>query len=184
MLLGGPSPLYAAKVIRESEQLHAVFEHLLLIPGIGTKSATLLLGELTMLPEDMSVREWVRITGDPPTPALIRSVTSSAPPSKSVSASPRWATQGSAERFIAGTRGGAARPAHRFFLREAVGERQEANRCYRRRDAEAAALDLWNAETRSGLPRGKVLPDPRKSARSRLTFKRVSNGRALRRRHR
>lgn len=53
----------AAKVISASEELHAAFEHLLSIPGIGQKSATLLLGEIALLPKDMSVREWVAYAG-------------------------------------------------------------------------------------------------------------------------
>lgn len=53
----------AAKGIDASEELQAAFEHLISIPGVGTKSATLLLGEIALLPKDMSVREWVAHAG-------------------------------------------------------------------------------------------------------------------------
>jgi transposase len=52
-----------AKVIDESEELQAAFDHLRSIPGIARKSATLLLGELATLPNDMSVRQWVAYAG-------------------------------------------------------------------------------------------------------------------------
>ena len=47
----------------ESERLRSAFEHLVSIRGVGRKSAILLLGELAMLPSDMSVREWVAFAG-------------------------------------------------------------------------------------------------------------------------
>lgn len=53
----------ATKTIDESEGLQAAFDHLLSIPGIARKSATLLLGELALLPNDMSVRQWVAYAG-------------------------------------------------------------------------------------------------------------------------
>ena len=45
-----------AKIIDASEELQAAFDHLCSIPGVARKSATLLLGEIALLPGDMSVR--------------------------------------------------------------------------------------------------------------------------------
>lgn len=53
----------ARKVIFASQPLKEAFEHLLSIPGVAHKSATLLLGEIALLPEEMSVREWVAHAG-------------------------------------------------------------------------------------------------------------------------
>lgn len=53
----------AEKVLSASQPLGEAFEHLLSIPGVARKSATLLLGEIALLPEDMSVREWVAHAG-------------------------------------------------------------------------------------------------------------------------
>lgn len=53
----------ARKVVCASDPLQEAFEHLLSIPGVAHKSATLLLGEIALLPDDMSVREWVAYAG-------------------------------------------------------------------------------------------------------------------------
>lgn len=49
----------AMKVLRESDDLQSAFGRLVSTPGIARKSAILLLGELALLPKDMSVRQWV-----------------------------------------------------------------------------------------------------------------------------
>lgn len=53
----------ARKLVQASDSLKGPFEHLTSIRGVGEKSAILLLGELAMLPDDMSVREWVAYAG-------------------------------------------------------------------------------------------------------------------------
>ena len=68
----------ATRLVESDEQLRAAYGHLVSVRGIAQKSAVLLLGELATLPDDMSVRQWVGITGDPPTPASTRKSTSRA----------------------------------------------------------------------------------------------------------
>lgn len=53
----------ARKVVRQQEALQRAFDHLTSVRGIATKSAVLLLGELAVLPEDMTVRQWVAYAG-------------------------------------------------------------------------------------------------------------------------
>lgn len=53
----------AMKLVEESEHLRAAYGHLTSVRGIAQKSAVLLLGELAVLPEGMSVREWVAHAG-------------------------------------------------------------------------------------------------------------------------
>lgn len=53
----------ALGLLGESEMLENAFAHVTSIRGVGQKSAILLLGELAMLPSDMSVREWVAFAG-------------------------------------------------------------------------------------------------------------------------
>ena len=54
---------HALALLDESGELREAFEHLTSIRGVGEKSAILLLGELGMLPSDMTVREWVAYAG-------------------------------------------------------------------------------------------------------------------------
>ena len=70
----------ATRLVESDEQLRAAYGHLVSVRGIAQKSAVLLLGELALLPDDMSVRQWVGITGDPPMRALTRKNTSPARP--------------------------------------------------------------------------------------------------------
>jgi transposase len=51
------------KVLRQCDDLQSAYGRLVSIPGIGRKSAILLLGELALLPKDMSVRQWVAYAG-------------------------------------------------------------------------------------------------------------------------
>lgn len=51
------------KLIDGSDQLRGAYGHLVSVSGIARKSAVLLLGELAMLPEDISVRQWVAHAG-------------------------------------------------------------------------------------------------------------------------
>ena len=53
----------AMKRIDGSDRLRRAYTHLTSVRGIARKSAVLLLGELAMLPEEMSVREWVAHAG-------------------------------------------------------------------------------------------------------------------------
>lgn len=53
----------ARKVVCASDPLQEAFDHLRSIPGVACKSATLLLGEIALLPADMSVREWIAHAG-------------------------------------------------------------------------------------------------------------------------
>ena len=53
----------AMKRIEGSAHLCRAYGHLTSVRGIAQKSAVLLLGELAMLPEDMTVREWVAHAG-------------------------------------------------------------------------------------------------------------------------
>ena len=53
----------AVNIVREAAELQEAYSHLVSIPGVGRKSAILLLGELVLLPDDMSVREWVAHAG-------------------------------------------------------------------------------------------------------------------------
>lgn len=53
----------ACKIVKETGDLGDAYDHLISIPGVAQKSAILLLGELVMLPDDMSVRQWVAHAG-------------------------------------------------------------------------------------------------------------------------
>ena len=54
---------HALGLLEDSGELRQGFEHLVSIGGVGGKSAVLLLGELAMMPGDMTVREWVAFAG-------------------------------------------------------------------------------------------------------------------------
>lgn len=53
----------ALAVIAADAALQAAYDHLLSVPGIAATSAIQLLGELLVLPTDMSVRQWVAYSG-------------------------------------------------------------------------------------------------------------------------
>lgn len=53
----------AMTVVHSSTVLTEAYSHLTSVRGIAQKSAVLLLGELAILPDDMSVREWVAHAG-------------------------------------------------------------------------------------------------------------------------
>ena len=53
----------AVAVISEHEELRRAFERLTSVPGIATHSAVQLLPELLVLPDDMTVRQWVAHAG-------------------------------------------------------------------------------------------------------------------------
>ncbi len=53
----------ALKLIHATPELARDFEHLLSVRGIGVTSAIRLLGELSLLPRDMKVRQWVAHAG-------------------------------------------------------------------------------------------------------------------------
>jgi len=53
----------ALQVLRQSDNLHSAYRRLVSTPGIAQKSGILLLGELALLPKDMSVRQWVAHAG-------------------------------------------------------------------------------------------------------------------------
>jgi transposase len=53
----------AMKCITASTRLSRAYDHLTSVRGIARKSALLLLGELALLPKDLSVREWVAHAG-------------------------------------------------------------------------------------------------------------------------
>jgi len=53
----------AMKVTATSERLKAALDHLTSIRGIAEKSALLILAEIALLPDDMTVREWVAYAG-------------------------------------------------------------------------------------------------------------------------
>ena len=53
----------AVTLIREHAELHRAFELLTSVPGIATHSAVQLLPELLVLPDDMTVRQWVAHAG-------------------------------------------------------------------------------------------------------------------------
>lgn len=50
-------------LIAQSNELQAIFDRLLTVKGIGSKSAIALMGELLVLPEDMSAKQWVAMAG-------------------------------------------------------------------------------------------------------------------------
>jgi len=56
----------ACQLIRSHPHLQEDFQLLLSTPGIGTRSAIQLLGELRVLPEDMGPRQWVAYAGIDP----------------------------------------------------------------------------------------------------------------------
>ena len=58
----------AVAVIRQHHYLREAFDHLLSVRGIATASATQILAELTVLPSDMTVRQWVAHAGLDPRP--------------------------------------------------------------------------------------------------------------------
>ena len=53
----------AVALVREHVTLHRAFERLTSVPGIATHSAVQLLPELLVLPDDMTVRQWVAHAG-------------------------------------------------------------------------------------------------------------------------
>jgi len=53
----------AMKVTATPERLKAALDHLTSIRGIAEKSALLILAEIALLPDDMTVREWVAYAG-------------------------------------------------------------------------------------------------------------------------
>jgi transposase len=53
----------AVTLIRQHPELHRAFERLTSVPGIATHSAVQLLPELLVLPDDMTVRQWVAHAG-------------------------------------------------------------------------------------------------------------------------
>ncbi|HEV2121630.1 MAG TPA: transposase, partial [Chloroflexota bacterium] len=53
----------ACKIIADDPELQQAYSHLVSIPGVAQKSAVLLLGEFMLLPEDLSVRQWVAHAG-------------------------------------------------------------------------------------------------------------------------
>jgi transposase len=58
----------ALEVIAQEAELQAIFELLVSIKGVGAASAIAILGELAMLPADLSVRQWVAYAGLDPKP--------------------------------------------------------------------------------------------------------------------
>lgn len=53
----------ALKLVREQERLEQAFEHLTSVRGIGDKSAVMILPEVLILPEELTVRQWVAHAG-------------------------------------------------------------------------------------------------------------------------
>ena len=53
----------AVRLVRKHTRLQESFAHLKSVRGIGDRSAIKLLGEVAMMPEDLSVREWVAYAG-------------------------------------------------------------------------------------------------------------------------
>lgn len=53
----------ARRIIAATAELQRRYELLCSIPGVGSVSATAMLGELAMLPEDRDVRQWVAYAG-------------------------------------------------------------------------------------------------------------------------
>ena len=51
------------KLIRDNEEINAYFERLLSIKGVGEVSAIQIMGELLMLPKDMTIKQWVAFAG-------------------------------------------------------------------------------------------------------------------------
>ncbi len=58
----------AEALIHQHHHLREAFEHLVSVRGIATASATQILAELTVLPPDMTVRQWVAHAGLDPRP--------------------------------------------------------------------------------------------------------------------
>ena len=58
----------AIELIKTEAELLARYELLLTVPGVGSKSALRLLGELSVLPDGMDVRQWVAHSGLDPQP--------------------------------------------------------------------------------------------------------------------
>lgn len=54
---------HAVAIIRGDEELNRKFEHLISVKGIGQASAVQILGELQVLPADMTARQWVAHAG-------------------------------------------------------------------------------------------------------------------------
>jgi transposase len=54
---------HALALLGECPQLHKQFAHLISIRGVGTTSAIKILGELCVLPKDMTPRQWVALAG-------------------------------------------------------------------------------------------------------------------------
>jgi len=50
-------------MVKEDDELKTVFDRLLTVKGIAEKSAVALMGELLVLPEDLSAKQWVAMAG-------------------------------------------------------------------------------------------------------------------------
>ena len=50
-------------LVEKNSELKTIFDRLLTVKGIGSKSAVALMGEILVLPEDMSARQWVAMAG-------------------------------------------------------------------------------------------------------------------------
>lgn len=50
-------------LVEKDSEMKTIFDRLLTVKGIGAKSAIALMGELLVLPEDMSAKQWVAMAG-------------------------------------------------------------------------------------------------------------------------
>ena len=133
---------------REHAELHRAFERLTSVPGIATHSAVQLLPELLVLPDDMTVRQWVAHAGlDPRACQSGTSVDKPARISKVGNAHIRRAL------FMPALVAVQHEPPRQGLLRQARGPREEAPPGLRRRHAEAAPRDLRDVHDRDDLRR-------------------------------
>nr|VFK28288.1 MAG: Transposase [Candidatus Kentron sp. MB]VFK32514.1 MAG: Transposase [Candidatus Kentron sp. MB]VFK75954.1 MAG: Transposase [Candidatus Kentron sp. MB] len=54
---------HVLSLVENDSGLQTIFDRLLTVKGIGSKSAIALMGELLVLPEDMSAKQWVAMAG-------------------------------------------------------------------------------------------------------------------------
>ena len=53
-------------LIEQNDELQTIFNRLITVKGIGSKSAVALMGELLVLPKDMTAKQWVAMAGPDP----------------------------------------------------------------------------------------------------------------------
>ncbi len=159
---------HALGIIAAHAKLKTAFDHVVSIKGIANSSAIAILGELFVLPKDMSIRQWVAHAGlDPRTFESGTSVRTRTRISKVGNRNLRRAL------FMPALVAAHHEPPRQGLLRASARERKGQAAGPGRSHAETLECDLRHAQTRSRLRSGEVL------SRECLTGDRASNGLAV-----